>query len=145
MERLRNFVPPAILAKEDGMPPPPPQPNPQEMLANQMMQAKINETNARAMKAHKDAMNIDATNQLKADQIQNEAIDGHLKTLIESAKLEQAEKETELGIEKAYIDADAEIKKAQLDNDAIALKTLNEIHKRDIETQKYFSTTRRQE
>lgn len=146
VERLRNFVPPAILAKENGMPPPPPPPpNPQEVLGNQLMQAKINETNARAMKAQKDAMNIDATNGLKAEQIQNDAISSHLKTIMEAAKLEQTEKETELGIEKAYIDADAEIKKQQLQSDVEAMKTLNEIHKRDVETQKYFSTTRRQE
>ncbi len=36
-ERLKNMVPPEILAKEEGKPPPPKQPNPQE----QMMQAEL--------------------------------------------------------------------------------------------------------
>lgn len=43
-ERFKTLVPPAIIAKEDGLPPPPPQPDPQQMMMQaqqQQMQAEI--------------------------------------------------------------------------------------------------------
>jgi len=39
-ERFKSMVPPEILAKEEGKPPPPKQPNPQEMMAHQQMMAQ---------------------------------------------------------------------------------------------------------
>lgn len=48
-ERLKNLVPPEILAKEEGKPPPPKQPNPQEQMAQaqlQLQQAQIQEAQA---------------------------------------------------------------------------------------------------
>lgn len=42
-ERLKNLVPPEVLAKEDGTPPPPPQPNPQAMLIQAQIQEKMAE------------------------------------------------------------------------------------------------------
>jgi len=38
IERAKTLVPPAVLAKEQGLPPPPPPPNPQEMFAQKQMQ-----------------------------------------------------------------------------------------------------------
>jgi hypothetical protein len=40
VERFKTMVPPAILAKEDGLPPPPQQPDPQQMMMQQEMQLK---------------------------------------------------------------------------------------------------------
>jgi len=46
--RLKNLVPPEILAKEEGQPPPPPQPNPQMMLMQAELQGKQAQIQAKA-------------------------------------------------------------------------------------------------
>jgi len=47
-DRLKNLVPPEILAKEEGQPPPPPQPNPQMMLMQAELQGKQAQIQAKA-------------------------------------------------------------------------------------------------
>lgn len=51
-ERFKSLVPPEILAKEEGKPPPPKQPNPQEMMAQQQMQAQQQQMMMNEQKMH---------------------------------------------------------------------------------------------
>lgn len=91
VERLKNIVPPQVLAKEEGQPPPPPPPNPQAALAQQEMQIKQAEL------------------QLKQEQQQIEAA----KTQIELEKLQEqrqiAEIKTGAELGKASLEYEADI------------------------------------
>lgn len=51
-ERFKTLVPPDVLAKEEGKPAPPKQPNPQEMMAQQQMQAQQQQMMMNEQKMH---------------------------------------------------------------------------------------------
>lgn len=51
-DRFKTLVPPEILAKEEGKPPPPKQPNPQEMMAQQQMQVQQQQMMMNEQKMH---------------------------------------------------------------------------------------------
>lgn len=52
IDRFKTMVPPEILAKEEGKEPPPKQPNPQEMMAQQQMQAQQQQMMMNEQKMH---------------------------------------------------------------------------------------------
>ena len=96
-ERFKTMVPPEILAKEEGKPPPPKQPNPQEMMMQQQMQlqqAQIEEKKgqlqlkAEELQLKKQAQEIDkAELMLKSQKLQSDA---HLDVFNHKADLERS-------------------------------------------------------
>lgn len=71
VERLRTLVPPEILAKEDGLPPPPPQPNPQQMMAQQEMAMKQAELKNKQSEIAQRGQQI----QIDQERLKNEAME----------------------------------------------------------------------
>jgi hypothetical protein len=65
-ERLQTLVPPQILAKEQGLPPPPPQPDPQQQMMQQQMQVEQANIENKKMETQIKAQ------KLKLEQEQNE-------------------------------------------------------------------------
>lgn len=57
-ERFKNLVPPEILAKEEGKPPPPKQPNPQEQMMQVELQQKQQELSINEQKMHLEEQQI---------------------------------------------------------------------------------------
>ncbi len=82
VERLRNLVPPNIIAKEDGKPMPPAPPNPEMMQMQQQMKMQQEEQQQKAAELHlkmtqvqNQKVNDERQHQLDAARIQNEAIE----------------------------------------------------------------------
>jgi hypothetical protein len=100
VERLRNFVPPEIVAKEQGQPPPPPKPDPQQ----QLMQAQ---TQALASKAQAD------TTKAQADMVKAHA---------DAAKAQNEIRESQQGDPAAMMRSKAEIIKALLEYNQAAME-----------------------
>jgi hypothetical protein len=98
VDRLKTLVPPEILAKEEGKPPPPQQPDPQA----QMMQAQI---------------------QLKEKGLEIQM--GKLQMDMQKMHIEMQKMETEL--KTALINKNAEVKKAELDHNAKVIETQGKI------------------
>lgn len=127
-ERFKSLVPPEILAKEEGKPPPPKQPNPQEMMAQQQMQAQQQQMMMNEQKMHLEEQALmERAEELK---IRKE------KHLLDQAEmiLKAQEMQSKMGLEqqkikiehgKLLIDAD----KAEKDFSGNIAKVLSEIHR----------------
>lgn len=126
VERLKNLVPPEILAKENGEPVPPMPPNPQQMMMQQQMQMQQQEMKNKqaelAMKAHQIQMDAQQ-HELDKMKLKNDAIEmlGKLHT----------DKE-KLGIEKAHLVAD--LTKIIADADNKNTKNQVDLHKAHLKT-----------
>lgn len=105
VERIKNIVPPEILAKEEGKPPPPQQPNPQMMAAMQEMQIKQEEINIKKQEL-----------QLKQQEKQIEAARMQL-------ELEKLESQRQL----TGMKAGAELEKAKMDYDSSITNSMAKI------------------
>ena len=82
VERLKNFVPPAILAKEQGEQLPPPGPNPQEQMAKAQMQMQ-----AKELQLKEEELRIKQQQQmLEAEKIQIDADDQKRKDYVAGVK-----------------------------------------------------------
>jgi len=103
-DRLKELVPPEIIAKEEGRPPPPPKQNPMAMLQMQAAKAQVDRTQSETHKNNTTALK----NTIDAQTAQLDAINEFMKT---RHSREDREAQLELGHKKA----DAEIAKAYLD------------------------------
>lgn len=104
-ERFKSLVPPEILAKEAGEPPPPQQPNPQEMMMQQEMQLKQQQLQERAA-------------ELKIRQEKHE---------LEKAELMMQARELQQKLHMDGVKVNTEMKKADLDFSGKLLKIMGDL------------------
>lgn len=113
-ERFKSLVPPEILAKEQGLPPPPPQPNPQEeMLALQKEMLQMQQEIALKKLAEQEE-------ELKIKKEQHE---------IDKAKLLFQMQELKMKSENMQFENTSENKKVALNYDVQMKKILADLHK----------------
>lgn len=105
-ERFKSIVPPEILAKEAGEPPPPKQPNPQEMMMQQEMQLKQQQLQERAA-------------ELKIRQEKHE---------LEKAELMMQARELQQKLHMDGVKSQTEMKKADLDFSGKLLKIMADLN-----------------
>ena len=119
-ERLKNLVPPQIIAKEEGKPPPPQQPNPQEMMMKMEMQEKMG-------KLQNDAKDIDLKQQkLELDKA---------KLMIDAEKFKAETKlnvyDHQSNIEKTKITHSLDRTKAEMEYSHKLAQILSDLHKHE--------------
>jgi hypothetical protein len=127
-ERFKTMVPPEILAKEEGKPPPPKQPNPQEMMAQQQMQAQQQQMQMNEQKMHLEEQALmERAEELK---IRKE------KHLLEQAEmiLKAQEMKSKMGLEQQKIKIDhgkllLDADKTEKDFSAKLASLLSDMHK----------------
>jgi len=128
VERLKNLVPPEILAKENGEEPPPPKPNPQEMLMQQQMQMQQQQLmmNEQKMKLEEQAL-LERAEELKIRKERHQ---------IEQAEmiLKAQEMRTKMGLEQQKLGLDhgklmLETDKADKEFSAKLAGVLSDLHK----------------
>lgn len=100
VERLENLVPPEILAKEKGLPPPQQQPNPQMMMQQQEYEMKMKELQLKAMQLQADQQKAQSERQVEAAKVMYD--------------LEKLQQEREL----AGMRTSAEVQKADMEREA---------------------------
>lgn len=123
VERLRNLVPPPVLAKEDGLPPPQTPPNPEMMAQQQEAQFKAADLHMKMTQIQNQKANDERQHQLDAARIQNEAIemlgklqDGNDKNDIQKGKLIADLTKIASGHHQASTGHAVEVHKAHLDH-----------------------------
>lgn len=134
-ERFKTMVPPEILAKEEGKPPPPKQPNPQEMMAQQQMQAQQQQMQMNEQKMHLEEQALmERAEELK---IRKE------KHMLEQAEmiLKAQEMKSKMGLEQQKIKIDhgkllLDADRAEKDFSAKLASLLGDIHKHNNPHQK---------
>jgi hypothetical protein len=129
-ERFKSMVPPEILAKEEGREPPPKQPNPQEMMAQQQMQAQQQQMMMNEQKMHLEEQALmERAEELK---IRKE------KHLLEQAEmiLKAQEMKSKMGLEQQKIKIDhgkllLDADKTEKDFSSKLAALLSDMHKHD--------------
>jgi len=97
-ERFKSLVPPEVLAKEEGKPPPPKQPNPQEIMMKAEIQTKMAEIK-----------NKQAEVQVKMQKLQLEQEEIELKKAEMLLKAQEAQDKAQMGV----LTHELDLKKAQ--------------------------------
>ncbi len=128
VERFKTLVPPEVIAKEEGKPPPPKQPNPQEMMAQQQMQAQQQQMMMNEQKMHLEEQQLlERAEELK---IRKE------KHLLDQAEmiLKAREMQSKMGLEQQKIKIDhgkllLDADKAEKDFSSKIATVLSDIHK----------------
>jgi len=128
VDRFETLVPQNILREEKGLPPLPPQPNPQQELMQAQMAKVQSETAKNMASAQKDKAEVT----LKAQKLQQDAVQNQQKNQLDAAHLQVERQKLADAIEKAYIDADAEITNAHMQKDMTAMKVLSDLHKAEM-------------
>ena len=134
-ERFKTMVPPEILAKEEGKAPPPKQPNPQEIMAQQQMQAQQQQMMMNEQKMHLEEQAL----QERAEELKIRKE----KHLLDQAEmiLKAQEMKSKMGLEqqkikvehgKLLLDAD----KTEKDFSSKIASVLSEIHRHNNPHQK---------
>lgn len=113
VERFKTLVPPEILAKESGQPPPPPKPDPMAEIAQQEMQLR--------------------EKQLQIDQKELEIKEAELQMKQQSQMLESEKEFRQQQIDEARAMVEAE--KLQLDRDLAQIRGAAEVEKANIDYQ----------
>lgn len=126
-ERLKNLVPPQILAKEEGKQLPPQPPSPQEQMMQMEMQAKQAEIK-----------NKMAEMQIKAEQLQLEREQAQLDQAELMLKAQKVQSDAELNVydhqlnlEKARATHSLDHKRSELDFSAKIASILSDLHKHE--------------
>ncbi|MDP4145640.1 MAG: portal protein [Bacillota bacterium] len=128
-ERLKNLVPPDILAKEEGKEPPPKQPNPEQMMMQMQMEEKKAEIQNKMQKLQLDAERLKLEHAellLKAQQIQS---DTQLNIY-----------DHELNLEKARVTHGLDHKNSEQNFNAQIAKILADIHRDEMKAEKSKNT-----
>lgn len=131
-ERFKSMVPPEILAKEAGEPPPPKQPNPQEQAMQMQMQMAQQEMKLKEADIQRKQQEIQLKMQeleLKKEQAQLDQAEMLLKAQQIQMDSELNVYDHQLNVEKTRIAHGLDAQKAEMDYSAKIASVLSDLHK----------------
>lgn len=144
VERLKTMVPPEIIAKEEGKPPPPSQPNPQQMMMQHQMQMQQQEMQNKQMelKQKSQQLQLDAQQHLMdREKLKQDAIDMLHKMSMSKDKNDIEKQKAILELTKIINDSkenqkdrDLDWRKASIDHDHKMINLLHTINSSDRQT-----------
>jgi len=128
VERLKNLVPPEILAKESGEEPPPPKPNPQELLIQQQMQMQQQQLmmNEQKMKLEEQAL-LERAEELKIRKERHQIEQAEMILKAQEMRTKMGLEQQRLGLDHGKLMLDSE--KADKDFSAKIAGVISDLHK----------------
>lgn len=128
VERLKNLVPPEILAKEAGEPPPPPKPNPEQQMMQQQMQMAQQEMALKEQKMHVEEMALqERAEELKIRQEKHQL--EKLEMVMKAHEMSEKNKVAQTGHA-------INLHKSELDHSAKIAALITDLHKHHSPQQK---------
>jgi len=116
-ERLKSILPPDILAKENGQPPPPPQADPAAQMAQQKMQLEIKNMALKEQQMQVDMQMKQGQQQIDQMSMQNDRMKMILDAQQNGLDAQVAREQAEADIHTTHVKANAEVEKANLARD----------------------------